>query len=112
MRENFNRNALEYLQPIRAKCGAFFFLAPAWKKPEYNIYILQRKKYTLAVRSKTSSKLLFASCVWYSDRAHYWMCVLIKDIGRRLRLELQCSLYQGQQRDVNQSAHGNYKTRF
>ena len=25
-------------------------------------------------------------------RAYYWVCVLIKDIGRRLHLELQCSL--------------------
>ena len=50
------------------------------------------------MRSKISSKLIFASCVWYSDRAYYWVCVLIKDIGRRLPLELQCSLYQGQHR--------------
>ena len=28
------------------------------------------------------------------------MCVLIKDIRRRLPVELQCSLYQGQQGDV------------
>ena len=28
-------------------------------------------------------------------------CVLIKDIGRRLSLQLQCSLYQGQQGDVS-----------
>ena len=40
------------------------------------------------------------------------VCVLIKDIGRRLPLELHCSLYQGQQGDVNQSVPGNYKTRF
>ena len=39
------------------------------------------------------------------------MCVLIKDIGRRLPLQLQCS-YQGQQDDVSQSVRGNYKTRF
>ena len=39
------------------------------------------------------------------------VCVLIKDIGRRLPLQLQCS-YQGQQGDVNQSVRGNYKTRF
>ena len=39
------------------------------------------------------------------------MCVLIKDIGRRLPLELPCS-YQGQQGDVSQSVRGNYKTRF
>ena len=38
-------------------------------------------KYTPAVRSKISSKLILASCVWYSDRAHYELCVLIKDIG-------------------------------
>ena len=62
---------------------------------------------------QTSSKLIFASCVWYSDRAYYWACVLIEDIGRRLPLELQqCSLYQGQQGDVSQSVRGNHKTRF
>ena len=47
------------------------------------------------------SKLIFASCVWYSDRAYYWVCALIKNIGRRLPLQLQCSLYQGQQGDVS-----------
>ena len=36
----------------------------------------------------------------------------MKDIGRRLPLEQQCSLYQGQQGDVSQSVRGNYKTRF
>ena len=41
----------------------------------------------------------------------YWVCVLIKDIGRRLPLQLQCS-YQDQQGDVSQSVRGNYKTRF
>ena len=55
-------------------------------------------KYTPAVRSKILSKLIFASCVWHSDRAYYGLCVLIKDIGRRLPLQLQCS-YQGQQGD-------------
>ena len=49
--------------------------------------------------------------IQYSDRAHYGLCVLIKDIGRRLPLQLQCS-YQGQQGDVSQSVRGNYKTRF
>ena len=39
-------------------------------------------------------------------------CVLIKDIGRRLPLELQCNLYQGQQGDVDQSVRGNYKNPF
>ena len=33
-------------------------------------------------------------------------CVLIKDIGRRLPLQLQCS-YQGQQDDFSQSVRGN-----
>ena len=36
----------------------------------------------------------------------------MKDTGRRLPLELQCGLYQGQQGDVNQSVRANYKTRF
>ena len=63
-----------------------------------------------AVRSKKiSSKLTFASRVLYSARAYYWVFVLIKNIGRRLHLEIQqCSLYQGQQGDVNQSVRGNY----
>ena len=47
-----------------------------------------RLNYVPAVRLKVSSKLVFASCVWYSDRITG--CVLIKDIGRRLSLELAC----------------------
>ena len=35
----------------------------------------------------------------------------LKDIGRRLPLQRQCS-YQGQQGDVSQSVRRNYKTRF
>ena len=31
----------------------------------------------------------------------------MKDVGRRLPLQLQCS-YQGQQGDVSQSVRGNY----
>ena len=46
-----------------------------------------KNKYTSAVRSKILSKLIVASCVWYSDRAYYGECVLIKDIGRRLPLK-------------------------
>ena len=65
--------------------------------------------YTPVVRSNILSKLIFASCVWYSDRAYYGLCVLIKDIGRRLPLQLQCS-NQGQQGDVRQSVRGNCKT--
>ena len=60
---------------------------------------------------KIVSKLIFASCVLYSDRACYGLCVLIKDIGQRPCLHLQCS-YQGQQGGVSQSVRGNYKTRF
>ena len=36
------------------------------------------------MRSNILSKLIFASFAWYSDRAYYGLCVLIKDIGRRL----------------------------
>ena len=50
-------------------------------------------------------------CVILSDRAYYGLCVLIKDIGRRLPLQLQCT-YQGQQGDVRQSVRGNHETRF
>ena len=71
----------------------------------------KKKKHSTPVRSTISSKLIFESCVWYSDRAYYGLCVLIKDIGRRLPLQLQCS-YQGHQGDVSQSARGNCKTRF
>ena len=72
------------------------------------LFYHKKWKYTPAVRSKISSKLMFASCVWYSDRAHYELCVLMKDIGRRLPLQLQCS-YQGKQDDFSQSVRGNYK---
>ena len=37
----------------------------------------------------------------HSHPAYYGLCVLTKNIGRRLSLELQCS-YQGQQGDVGQ----------
>ena len=63
-------------------------------------------EYTPAVRSNILSKLIFASCVWFSDRAYYGLCVLIENIGRRLPLHLQCS-YQSQQGDVSQSVRGN-----
>ena len=46
--------------------------------------------YSPAVRSNILSKLIFASCVWYSDRAHYGLYVLIKYTARRLPLQLQC----------------------
>ena len=68
----------------------FMFLVEAWIASAVIYY--KKWKYTPAVRSKISSKLIFERiCVWYSDRAHYELCVLIKDIGRRLPLKLQCS---------------------
>ena len=75
--------------------------------------LLWKYKNTPEVRSKILSKLIFASCVWYSDRAYHGLCVLIKDIDRRLPLQLQC-IYHGQQGDVSESVRGNYKikTRF
>ena len=57
--------------------------------------------------SNILSKPIFASCVWYSDRAYYGLCVLIEGIGRRLPLQLQ-SCYLGQQGDVRQSVRGIY----
>ena len=66
-----------------------------------------KKLSSCEIEDKISSKLICASCV-ISDRAYYWVCVLMKDIGWRLPLELHCSLYQGQQGD-NQSVRGNYK---
>ena len=74
------------------------------------VYI-QKYQYTPAVSSTILSKLIFASCVRYSDRAYHGFCALIKDIGRRLPLQLQ-SCYRGQQGDVCQSLSGNYTTRF
>ena len=43
------------------------------------------------IRSNISSERIFASCVSYSDRASCWMPVLIKNMGRRLPLELACT---------------------
>ena len=51
-------------------------------------------------------------CVIPRSRSLLGVYILFKNIGRRLPLELQCSLYQGQQGDVNQSVRGNYETRF
>ena len=58
--------------------------------------------YTPAVRSNILSKLIFASFVWYSDRTYHGLCVLIKDEGPPLPLQLKCR-YQGQLGDVRQS---------
>ena len=67
---------------------------------------LEKWKHTPAVRSKISSKLLFASYdVWYSDRACSWVCVLIKDIRRRLPLKLQCSLYHTRVNQLSLRGH-------
>ena len=39
--------------------------------------------------------------------AYYWVCALIKDMGRRLPVELQCSLYPRVNRvkDIREPAH-------
>ena len=50
-------------------------------------------------------------CVILRSRVLRVLCVLVKDIGRRLPLQLQCS-YQGQQGVVRQSVRGNCKTCF
>ena len=78
--------------------------------PVVLVYIIKIKIHS-SCEIEYLSKLIFASCVWYSVRAYYGLWVLIKDIGRRLPLQLQCS-YQGQQGDVRQSVRGNYQTRF
>ena len=90
------------------------FYLTALQSRVYYVFFNYKNKNTLhpAVRSNILSKLILASCVWYSDRAYYWVCVLLKDMGRRLPLRLQYSLYQGQQGDVSQSVRGNYKNRF
>ena len=73
-------------------------------------------KYTAAVRSKIifrrTSSLLAVCDTSDTPIARIIVCVLIKGMGRRLPLELQCSLYQGQQGNVHPSVHGKYKTRF
>ena len=53
---------------------------------------------------------LWKLCVILRSRL-FGLCVLIKGIGWRLPLQLQCS-YQGQQGDASQSVRGNYKTRL
>ena len=75
-------------------------------------YIITKEKHSSCeIVGYISSKLIFASCVWYSNRANHGLCVLIKDIGRRLPLQLQCS-HQGQRSGARQSVRGNYKNRF
>ena len=58
-------------------------------RPIGGVY-LKKKHYTPAVRSKILSKLIFASDVWYSDRAYCEFWVLIKCIlcGRHLFVTL------------------------
>ena len=58
--------------------------AVQWKQEIYFEVYYKQWKYTPAVRSNILPKLIFASCVWYSDRAYYGLCFLIKDIGRGL----------------------------
>ena len=51
-------------------------------------------------------------CVILRSRVLLGCVSSLRNIGRRLPLELQCSLHQGQQGDVSQSVRGNYKTRL
>ena len=83
------------------------------------MYVPKKKKHfsSCEIEDFVETQLCkLAVCAWYPDRAYYGLCVLvtdrrqrdspcIKDIGRRLPLELQCS-YQGQQSDVSQSVRG------
>ena len=101
---------LPWMLPVST--GRFSTIVIMCTDTTVSIIVLKKLKYTPAVRSKILSKLIFASCVWYSDRAYWRLCVLVEDISRWLPLQqLQCS-YQGQQGDVRKSVRGNYKTRF
>ena len=75
---------------------------------KYTKYILKKIKIHSSCEIEYFVETHLCKLCEYSDRAYYGLCVLIKDIGRRLPLELQCS-YQGQQGDVRQSVRGNCK---
>ena len=75
-------------------------------------YILKTKKHSSREIEYFVGTHLCKLCVILRSRVlRVILCVIIKDIGRRLPLQLQCS-YQGQQGDVRQPVRGNYKTRF
>ena len=79
---------------------------------DYWVFLLQRMEIHSSCEIEDFVEThLCKLCVMLRSRVYYELCVLIKDIGRRLPLQLQCS-YQGQQDDSSQSVRGNYKTRF
>ena len=53
----------------------------------------KKKKCSPAVRSKISSKLIFASCVCYSDRAYYVVCVPIYEKQKKETIRFRYSMY-------------------
>ena len=55
-----------------------------------------------------SKRSVCAQAVCDTPIARVAGCVLVKDLGRQFPLELQCSLYQGQQGDATQSVRGSY----
>ena len=71
-----------------------------------NIYLpTLRCSCLCTVRSKILSILIFATCVILRSRISLGVCLCQRyRLGRRLPVELQCSLHQGQQGDVNQCA--------
>ena len=76
----FIMHILEVVQPVNRGRG----VRTEWGGGMYTLHA--------AVTSKITSKLMFESCVWHSNRAYdYSGCVFIRDIGRRLPSELQCS---------------------
>ena len=76
------------------------------------IYIIKIKIHSSCEIEDFVETHLCNLCVILRSRALRVVCpMIIKYIGRRLPLQLQCS-YQGQQDDFSQSVRGNYKTRF
>ena len=53
--------------------------------------ILKKLKYTPAVRSIFYRNSSLQAVCDISDRAYHGLCVLNNDMGRRLRLQQQCS---------------------
>ena len=57
--------------PGSEKVASFWQLEACAHTTAAHIFILQKRKKTLAVRSRISSQLIFESCVGYFDRAYY-----------------------------------------
>ena len=74
----------------------------------------KKKKKTLQLRDGTFCRNPSSQAVCDTPIARITrVCILIKDVGRRLPLELQQrSLYQGQQGDGDQSVRENCETRY